>query len=668
VSDGGATWDTAGELTLDADNHFAFADVTEAGSDSPYNHAWWTYTPTASGFLNLDTFRTEATDLAAADTQIEIFTGTTDGDKVDVDGGFNDDAPSGEQPPGAMYLSKLSAPLQGGTTYHILVGTYGVDGGGVTSYGLNASFTASSGPPIYSMGGIIIPAGGPTIGSATPITLASISAPFAGSAIDDGVDTNPHGWFKLVAPEPGGVVYLMNIYSYSALFPYTAYNADLAVYSGPPGATTIGDLTPESMTGDTAMFVAGETYFIRISHDTDVTPEPFLLVLQVNDYPYVGDWIQDGDTSWVVGISTLHHDLDTVPLIGGVVGAGSYAEQFLGSYQIRSALGGPEPDNNGGTGDAARELSWHNAHLGKFDYQYLNSPATDAGYHGGFEEILKDGSYAPSGSSFSSDRFIGVIYGRSPGSVGQPATLTYTALADSIKYNITEVLSNFNQFAGLAYPTDFPPGFTGDLVWEDDATQPTLLGIDVSPDDTSAGDVGTGGHDGLGIVTWFMKAVPAHDGDEETWGPNAFAAGGTAATWTGGVSDPGEFPAAQDLQLDDYDGGLVEWTEVDPTIVTAAMEYEAADDLPDGFLGGLRFVGLFPNLISGFIPFKVPAGVPALGEDNIRLGRNYQWMAMRVRLRPARRRWVGTPAPVAPDLATLDITGDLDPVRRRFFG
>jgi hypothetical protein len=49
---GGATWDTAGTLTLDADNTF---DVADTGTDEPplYDLAWWTYTPTSAGVLHV---------------------------------------------------------------------------------------------------------------------------------------------------------------------------------------------------------------------------------------------------------------------------------------------------------------------------------------------------------------------------------------------------------------------------------------------------------------------------------------------------------------------------------------------------------------------------------------------------------------------------------------
>lgn len=47
---GGSTWDTAGTLTLDADNTFLLAD---AGTDEPpqYDIGWWKFTPAGSGLL-----------------------------------------------------------------------------------------------------------------------------------------------------------------------------------------------------------------------------------------------------------------------------------------------------------------------------------------------------------------------------------------------------------------------------------------------------------------------------------------------------------------------------------------------------------------------------------------------------------------------------------------
>jgi hypothetical protein len=65
VGYGGATWDTAGTLTLDADNTFDIADTV----DEPplIEPAWWTYTPTVPGVLALD-----------GDFLIRVYRGTDD--------------------------------------------------------------------------------------------------------------------------------------------------------------------------------------------------------------------------------------------------------------------------------------------------------------------------------------------------------------------------------------------------------------------------------------------------------------------------------------------------------------------------------------------------------------------------------------------------------------
>jgi len=136
----GQSWADPQTLTL-GNNTFAFADVTEPGVDKPYNHAWWVFTPPSTQLYYLDTYLTEGSDPAAIDTVIAVFDDASDpGSYVEADAlTFNDDTT--DTVPGQPYVSRLDITLTGGTTYHLLVGTFDPEGDTITTYVLRASLT-----------------------------------------------------------------------------------------------------------------------------------------------------------------------------------------------------------------------------------------------------------------------------------------------------------------------------------------------------------------------------------------------------------------------------------------------------------------------------------------------------------------------------------------------
>jgi hypothetical protein len=147
---GGATWDSAGTLTLGSGNTFDVADATEGLADDPYQHGWWAYTPSATQILTLDTFASTYTtgDWPHADTDITVYVGdVTDGIEVDYDD-YDDDAYVGE----GIYLSRYTFTAQAGTTYYVRVGNWwGVgqyaEDSSLITYALTASATTLTTSP-----------------------------------------------------------------------------------------------------------------------------------------------------------------------------------------------------------------------------------------------------------------------------------------------------------------------------------------------------------------------------------------------------------------------------------------------------------------------------------------------------------------------------------------
>jgi hypothetical protein len=102
VGYGGATWDTAGTLTVGSDNTFAVADST-TDADGVYDQGWWTFTaPTAYARITLT---------AASYGFLKVYTGASFAAKVEVD-----------------YLSQDGDPAQAifdptpDVEYHVLMG------------------------------------------------------------------------------------------------------------------------------------------------------------------------------------------------------------------------------------------------------------------------------------------------------------------------------------------------------------------------------------------------------------------------------------------------------------------------------------------------------------------------------------------------------------------
>jgi hypothetical protein len=101
VGYGGATWDTAGTLTLGADNTFDIADTT-LDTDGVYDQAWWKFTPTVLARVTLT---------ASSYGFLKVYTGASFAAKVEIDYREQDGDP-------ALALFDV-AP---GVEYHVLMG------------------------------------------------------------------------------------------------------------------------------------------------------------------------------------------------------------------------------------------------------------------------------------------------------------------------------------------------------------------------------------------------------------------------------------------------------------------------------------------------------------------------------------------------------------------
>jgi hypothetical protein len=134
VSVGGATWDAAG--TLDAGiNTFDFADVTEVGIDRPFNHGWWTYTPSVDTDVTVDSTGTVMGSPDITNVVMVAYTGATEGAKVEVASNVT------------VLNGVITFTAAAGVTHHILVGTYHSTGDTVTQYVLDVTEVDASGPP-----------------------------------------------------------------------------------------------------------------------------------------------------------------------------------------------------------------------------------------------------------------------------------------------------------------------------------------------------------------------------------------------------------------------------------------------------------------------------------------------------------------------------------------
>jgi hypothetical protein len=495
---------------------------------------------------------------------------------------------------------------------------------------LRYQVVAQPGPPVYSIDRLVIPAGGATIGTATPISPGSVSFPHPGSVTDDGVDTDPHAWFKLAAPEPGGdVVYSTNL-SYEPTFPFVTSSIVAGFYSGPADATSIGDLTSVSSgTEDTITLAAGQTYYFRLRRDPVSEPAAVLMVFQLGSYRLITDWIQDEDLAWVLSTGDgdgLVHPRVLPPVTSGGFGSAFGAQHvatFMGSYTLSQSLGGPAPSDDANCYD----VLWRNARSGQAGGDWWSedplNPDIDihASWHGGPGTPVHkdDGRFLP-GKGLELDDFVGVTY--------------------------------------------HVDKFTGSLEWEADASE--LVGLAAAPDDTTVTDTTSG------ACLVYAKVVPTED--EDGWGPAAYATdngmSGDADEWAGGLDQPMNFPAKQDVNLTvggAWDGGSTHspWTDL-TSLIEAILAQEAADEATSiathgSYDGALRFVS---------IPDSLPIGGPPVGpdpDDDLVSGRNHQAIALRLTMRPARHRWVGVPTLVTPDSVDLTVTGDPDDVRRRFY-
>lgn len=118
MSYGGPTWATAGALDQGDDNTFDADDVTEGGTERPYNHGWWTYTPAADQVVRIDTAGTTSGGFFNPDTMIVVYAGGTGPDDATVVVENDDDDIHGD------ILAAVSFAVTAGTTYHLLVGTF----------------------------------------------------------------------------------------------------------------------------------------------------------------------------------------------------------------------------------------------------------------------------------------------------------------------------------------------------------------------------------------------------------------------------------------------------------------------------------------------------------------------------------------------------------------
>lgn len=502
-------------------------------------------------------------------------------------------------------------------------------------------------------GGTLVDPGGDDAASATPIGPMSVSMPRPGTA-----------WFKLSTTDldvPWAWIGLSSVLSYlpDGTDPLTGPSVTLTVYDDEmtfqgsifEGTDADGNTVPRGAFPGFQAF-AGVDYYIVLT-TADVEAE---LILLVTDYGTHTPWEQPTDQLWTTSEPTALQGSDpsgTPSVVGDVqipflrtdvgapfgynvnlrtvdIGAG-----FAGSDTIQRVFNGVIP----GADPAAADCAWQHARVGNYVGQSWSSDGTGTGDGSSPTCMPRDTSGINAGHAWS-DSPVGWSYSSSAVDASGHQVISFTAYATELRASLTRTLARFGATAGLD-PATFtaPAGYTEtNPIWEDDINAvPDLLLLEISPNHLSNSGSGT-------PVTWAANPVTANNanGEWNGWGPKEIPPLTTATSWTGDPTDrPEGFLSRQAVT---FDGGS-DWTPMSTGFVDEVLAAEAAAASVSGstsyYLGGIRFVAMSPTLLDD--------GAPASGMTAAAGISNYQFVTLRLTLRPSRVRYADLPAMPAVD-------------------
>lgn len=514
--------------------------------------------------------------------------------------------------------------------------------------------------PIYSINGITLPAGGETYQDAGLVTPLSVTAPTVGFYSEDpkiGSPTN-HVWYKFTAPTDGMLI-ADSLLSYDSDGP-TSVQVDVFKSTAGLDATTDDQLLTYDGGFGFAVFpvVAGTSYYLALWDWA--APGATNLILRLSDYGAVSEWVQPADQTWVAVPDEAMHDpvLPTAPaFLDGVGGTAGYGGRYVISRSFLGPHPGILPEAPNSTGCAWKHVA-AGCDYGQWWSPDPENPDVDikAAWNGGPGTCSTVFPERTGNNTFD----LGATYSTGAESDGHANTITQ-AYGLTQRFWVSHILPDLGPTGGLPAPIP-PPGGTVEY----EADEGELLGIDASPDQTVTGESATiNGEPAPLIITtqWLGKAVPIDENPGNTWGPktNYIFDGDDFATdrfILGGLSGNDGFAAAQDFQLADLPPDATvpaDWEPIDSALIDAALGYEAAWQeqwdagidlsLISTYGGGLRFVGLFPEVLD---PFANLFGNFAEADLNVDQRRHGQFVAIRVHVRPPRYRYRN--GPVIPEV------------------
>lgn len=396
---------------------------------------------------------------------------------------------------------------------------------------------------------------------------------------------------------------------------------------------------------------------------------------------------------------------------GGHAEGAAASQGFHGEYTQNHAFNGDYPGDSGGATDCewtwARKGNWGGQWWSRWP-QGLDGDTTpphepeswngtdpyDSGVAGAGYCAVYTGKVDSEGGGGVGFHWHSSTIDLSTGGGGYQST-TFTVEGACERMNLHNVIGQFGPSAGQLDPTA-PTGFTGGTIeWEEPTS--TLLGMDACPDQSQSSTYTHDGDVGYPVtqlaVRWMLNPVGPNPSEEntpgpfgDTWGPYIRPSDSDPDVYdyhwhgVGTSQDLAEFTDAQAMTLADYDGVVylddslnVHFMPIPSSILNQALSYEdswsalwaAGVNLGhySSFAGGLRAVGLAVEQVTGSLPNLDYSTDKPYDAWRYKTG---QSVAYRIHLRPARARW--RLAPAVPTVEVLVPTGDLDAVRRRFFG
>lgn len=645
------------------DNEMDQADAT-AGADQPFWSAWWSWTATDAGNLELDASGT--TGPGTRDTYLQVLYG---GVVVAED----DDAGTGLR-------SLLSVGVVAGREYTIRLGSFGVTGDGITTYHLSANLLPLlPNPRMFEIAdGTLLPPGGETSGAAYTISPYSVTYP------SSGLETEL--WWKLTSDQTMDLEICFDVmlsYAIDGECDQFGPSVQLTILSEDLGTTYINSTSSTDEFGRIVprgfcdmYLLAGQTIYIRAVNYGSI---PARIILRTSDYGEHTDWIQPADqlinldppNEGFVGDKTVDGYTPTTFINeAGTSGwserSGSSGAVYEGSSRLDHSFNNPLYP---GQRNPAFDCGWAYARIGAFGSHYWSLDGTVSTM--GEACVVGNTGWNAFGSS---DNWpIGVIVNNhaKDGAIGGGHQfLDFQVWGQCERTWLTAILADFGTTAGAdqyASPDFAPPaGFEGlgPLLEDGFSDPPELIKVEAMPTETTDATHGDLDQEPY----WYYRTVAATDAvrTDTTWGPKEPFVTGTFNSWRGADSPtsnvPEDFIAVQEQRLTN---GV--WTELDSAAILAA---EVGGDAGDGYAGGMQFTGLPQELVES--PGGCPLDLQILLFDlstprDISSLDTQQVVLTRLTLRPGRIRFIKDAVIPSVDVFTTSITAEPGPDRTRFF-